>query len=62
MFIEKEKAFERLAICNSCPQLFKPTWTCKSCGCFMKVKGRLSYAECPLGKWGKVDEIEENKD
>jgi hypothetical protein len=54
MIVDKEIAFERAAICNSCPELFKPTWTCKKCGCFMKVKTRVSFAECPLGKWGKV--------
>jgi hypothetical protein len=56
MFVEKEKAFERLSICNSCPELLKPTWTCKKCGCFMKVKARLSSSECPIGNWGKVNE------
>jgi hypothetical protein len=62
MFVEKEKAFERLAICNSCPELFKTTWTCKECGCFMKVKARLAFSECPLGKWGKVGESQQPQD
>lgn len=47
-------AAERLAICSECPRLFKPTYTCKECGCFMKVKTHLKAAECPIGKWGKV--------
>jgi hypothetical protein len=55
MFVEKQKAFERLAICNECPSLFRPTWSCKECGCFMKVKARLAGSECPLGKWGKEE-------
>lgn len=25
--------------------------TCKKCGCFMKVKHKLSHAKCPIGKW-----------
>jgi glutathionylspermidine synthase len=58
MFVEKEKAFERLSICNQCPQLIKATWTCKECGCFMKIKGRMDWAECPLGKWGKENNQE----
>ncbi len=29
---------ERLAICESCPFLFKPTFTCRKCMCFMKIK------------------------
>jgi rRNA maturation endonuclease Nob1 len=56
MFVDKEKSFERLAICNGCEHLFKPTWTCKECGCFMKVKARLSFTECPIGLWHKEDE------
>ena len=44
-------AFDRLDICNSCPELIKLTSTCKKCGCFMKIKTHLKQAECPLGKW-----------
>lgn len=55
MFVENEEAFKRLAICNECPSLFKATWTCKECGCFMKVKARMDWTECPLGKWGKTE-------
>lgn len=51
MFIDNEKAFKRLEICNDCPRLFKKTWTCKECGCFMKIKARLENSECPLKKW-----------
>jgi hypothetical protein len=49
--ISEEAAFERLDICKSCPELIKLTSTCKKCGCFMKLKTHLKYAECPLGKW-----------
>lgn len=54
MIASKEVAFERAAICNACPELFKPTWTCKKCGCFMKAKVRISGVSCPLDKWGPV--------
>lgn len=49
----KEKTYpkERLEICKECPRLFAPTFTCKECGCFMKVKTQLKNAKCPLGKW-----------
>jgi hypothetical protein len=50
-FIGKEKSQERLNICKACPRLFKPTLTCKECGCFMKVKTTLEGATCPKGKW-----------
>lgn len=42
---------QRIAICNGCPELFKPTMTCKKCGCFMTGKTKLVDVTCPLGKW-----------
>lgn len=41
----------RLKVCSDCPRLFKPTYTCKECGCFMKIKTKILGASCPLGKW-----------
>ena len=48
---DKETAFARLDVCAECPRLFAPTFTCRECGCFMKVKVRLAGSSCPLGKW-----------
>lgn len=42
---------DRLDVCKGCPELWKPTRTCKQCGCFMGLKTWLSEATCPLGKW-----------
>lgn len=42
----------RYDICLQCPRLFKPTRTCKECGCFMALKTWLKDAHCPLGHWG----------
>jgi hypothetical protein len=47
----KKRKKDRLDICETCPRLFKPTWSCKECGCFMKVKAGIKIAKCPLGKW-----------
>jgi len=48
---EKEIMDARLAICKTC-EFFKPsTNQCRKCGCFMKLKTRLSNAHCPIGKW-----------
>lgn len=52
MILDNEKAIERAKVCASCPELFKPTWSCKKCGCFMKVKVRIAVSSCPEGKWG----------
>jgi Family of unknown function (DUF6171) len=47
----RSRSEERLAICRACPFLFKPTMTCKKCGCFMRAKTLLNHVECPEGKW-----------
>lgn len=46
----------RYEICLGCERLFKPTRTCKECGCFMSAKTWLKLAECPLDKWGQDNE------
>ena len=44
----------RYAICQECPFLYKPTDTCKKCGCFMKIKTFMPKQSCPIGKWTEV--------
>jgi hypothetical protein len=51
VILDNKAAIERAKVCASCERLFSPTWTCKECGCFMKVKTRVASASCPLGKW-----------
>jgi hypothetical protein len=41
----------RLDLCLSCEHLFKPTDSCKKCGCFVRAKTWLKDAKCPLNKW-----------
>jgi hypothetical protein len=52
-----EVAKKRLEICNGCAHLTKLTQQCKKCGCFMHLKVKISAAECPIGKWNKVEEV-----
>jgi hypothetical protein len=47
----EEETQERLNICRSCSEFFKPTQQCKRCGCIMPAKASLKRANCPLGKW-----------
>ena len=64
--VSAEKANERLEICRQC-QFFKydkvnpetgvADGRCLKCGCFMNVKAHWASAECPIGKWGKCEEI-----
>ena len=50
-FEEEQVQKARLSICNSCPELIKPRYQCKICGCMMKTKTKISGASCPLKKW-----------
>ena len=64
--VSAEKANERLEICRQCPY-FKydkknpetdiADGRCAHCGCFMNTKAHWASAECPIGKWGKCEEI-----
>ena len=64
--VSAEKANERLEICRQCP-FFKydkenpetgiADGRCAHCGCFMNTKAHWASAECPIGKWGKCEEI-----
>ena len=49
---------ERLNICKECIYYFKPTGSCKRCGCFMRIKARLSQLSCPEKYWTKTTTIE----
>ena len=57
-FVPNEVYEDRLAICKECIYYFKPTGTCKDCGCFMKLKARLAPMECSQKKWQKTTKIE----
>ena len=49
----------RYEICLDCDKLFKPTRTCKECGCFMAMKTWLKNASCPIGKWSSIPDTHE---
>jgi hypothetical protein len=53
--VTKEVAQERFNICKVCPRYISATHQCKECGCIMNAKVKLPHAECPLGKWAKVE-------
>tara|TARA_Y100001963_G_C6462933_1_gene301015 strand:- start:148 stop:516 length:369 start_codon:yes stop_codon:yes gene_type:complete len=48
--------------CSSCEYLIKATNQCKKCGCFMKVKTKISTARCPIGKWEKEFDFIKGRD
>jgi hypothetical protein len=55
MFAPADVATERMNICKSCPSLTKIKM-CRECGCVMPMKVRLRGVQCPLGKWGEVED------
>ena len=61
-FVTKEIYKERLDLCRACVYYFKPTGTCKACGCFMKIKASIGSMECPQKFWNKTTEIKELED
>tara|TARA_Y100000310_G_C20587896_1_gene766414 strand:- start:71 stop:433 length:363 start_codon:yes stop_codon:yes gene_type:complete len=48
----------RWNLCSSCEFLTESN-KCKKCGCFMKVKHKLAFARCPIGKWEKYTDEKE---
>jgi hypothetical protein len=50
-YTTKEIRNERFDVCKGCDRLFKPTRTCRECGCFMALKTWLKDAACPKDKW-----------
>ena len=41
----------RLEICMECDKLTSDTQMCKLCGCYMKIKAKVTHAHCPEHKW-----------
>tara|TARA_Y100000593_G_scaffold92989_1_gene186290 strand:- start:24 stop:434 length:411 start_codon:yes stop_codon:yes gene_type:complete len=67
----QEIAQKRWEICLECPHLLydetnpdtnKKDGRCTHCGCFMNVKVHYATAECPIGKWTKDCQCNQNKD
>ena len=58
LFVSNQIYKDRISICKSCIYYFKPTGTCKDCGCFMKIKARLAPMGCSQNKWEKTTETE----
>jgi hypothetical protein len=54
-YTSRETRDQRLAECRKCPRLFKPTRTCRECGCFMGMKTWLAEATCPIHRWEAAD-------
>ena len=68
--VSADEAYKRLEICKVCP-FFKydqvnpktevADGRCLKCGCFMNIKAHWSHAECPIGKWGKCENLKKSE-
>jgi hypothetical protein len=50
-YTDDDTARKRMDVCDGCSRLLKATYQCKECGCFIKLKTKLTQAACPIGKW-----------
>lgn len=42
---------ERWALCKSCVHYDAPQQGCKHCGCYLPLKIKDQWGECPIDKW-----------
>ena len=57
-FVKNEVYEERIEICRECVYYKKLLGNCSICGCFMKIKSRISVMECPKKYWTASNKIE----
>jgi hypothetical protein len=55
MFVSKETALARKAICETCPA--KSGFLCSDCGCIIAAKVRVNTSKCPQGKWSDGEAV-----
>jgi hypothetical protein len=55
IFVSKEDALARKAICETCPA--KSGFLCSDCGCIIAAKVRVNTSKCPQNKWGDASEV-----
>ena len=60
-FTPDKQSVERMKMCLQCEYFYKPTKQCMQCSCFMPIKVRLRSQSCPVGKWGPVDNTQEDQ-
>lgn len=50
--VGRDQQQHRLDLCTACDH--HTGMRCRACGCFTKLKTRLSHEACPLGKWSST--------
>ena len=46
---DRDVAKKRLAECNNCE--YYNGLRCSLCGCVMRIKAKIDFTKCPIGKW-----------
>jgi hypothetical protein len=52
--LNEENYAERMLICDTCE--WRSGGRCMKCGCFIDKKAGWASADCPIGKWPKVNQ------
>jgi len=48
---EEAVRLQRLACCHACAEYRAANDRCLACGCLVRLKAAIKFAECPRGKW-----------
>lgn len=51
VMVSRDRRAKRMAACQKCSSLRHSDIRCMECGCFLKIKTRLTTATCPNGEW-----------
>lgn len=63
----QSEILQRFSICKQCEEFNSTKMECSICGCNINTKkifmNKLAWAdqECPIGKWGKIGDNNDNK-
>lgn len=55
MFVSRQDAMVRKAICNMCPA--KLGLLCSECNCLIAAKVRVNYTKCPKDLWAAAEAV-----
>jgi hypothetical protein len=55
-FVSEQQQQDRLAHCRSCEKLNSMNF-CEMCWCLIPMKVKLYPANCPMGKWDSIEQV-----
>lgn len=48
---DTNESISKMNICLNCENFNPKNKTCKICGCYLPIKTKISFFECPKNKW-----------